>query len=50
MFYIEVVLESNQNYSNEKLSLDISGFPKGQYVLVVNTSSEVITKKVLITQ
>ena len=46
----EVVLESNQNYSNEQLSLDISSFPKGQYVLVVNTSSEVITKKVLITQ
>ena len=46
----EVVLESIQNYSNEKLLLDISGFPKGQYVLVVNTATEVITKKVLITQ
>lgn len=46
----EVVLESNQNYSNEKLSLDISGFPKGQYALVVNTDKEVITKKVLVTQ
>ncbi len=46
----EVVIESNQNYSNEKLSLDISGFPKGQYALVVNTATEVITKKVLITQ
>ncbi|MDT8411308.1 MAG: T9SS type A sorting domain-containing protein [Vicingaceae bacterium] len=46
----EVVLESNQNYSNEKLSLDISNLPKGQYALVVNTASEVITKKVLITQ
>ena len=46
----EVVLESTQNYSNEKLLLDISGFPKGQYALVVNTNTEVITKKVLITQ
>ncbi len=46
----EVVLESIQNYSNEKLLLDISGFPKGQYALVVNTATEVITKKVLITQ
>ncbi|MBL1231275.1 MAG: hypothetical protein CMD31_04975 [Flavobacteriales bacterium] len=46
----EVVLESNQNYSNEKLSLDISSLPKGQYAFVVNTVSEVITKKVLITQ
>lgn len=46
----EVVIESNQNYSNEKLLLDVSNFPKGQYILVVNTSLEVITKKVLITQ
>lgn len=46
----EVVIESIQNYSNEKLLLDISGFPKGQYALVVNTATEVITKKVLITQ
>lgn len=46
----EVVLESNQNFSNEKLSLDISNLPKGQYALVVHTASDVITKKVLITQ
>jgi len=39
-----------ENYSNEKLSLDISSLPKGQYAFVVNTVSEVITKKVLITQ
>ena len=46
----EIVLESNQNYSNERLSLDISGLSKGHYALVVNTATEVITKKVLISQ